>query len=68
MNHGKATNILEIIDGDRVEEALSTIGLAMIHAAYSCGLTKQNMLRAIAAQWDLYEQNEVEPSERKLDS
>ena len=54
MNVEKIENIIRLVNGDETQEGLATLGMALIHVASHTGYTKDEMLRAMAGQWDLY--------------
>jgi len=54
MNIDKAVQIMRVVDGDEAKDGLATLGMALIHLAYSCGYTKDDAMHAFEGQWDLY--------------
>lgn len=54
MNVEKVENIIRMVNGDETTEGLATLACAVIHVACHVGYTKQEMLKAMAGQWDIY--------------
>lgn len=68
MNSEKAHEIIGMVDGFEAEDGLSTVGIALIHLSFYCGLSKDDLLHALSKQWDLYHQHmrEVDAREKQL--
>lgn len=54
MNIQKVETIIRQVDGDESADGLSTLGMALIHVACHTGYSKEDMLRAMSGQWDIY--------------
>jgi len=55
-----ARDIIHLVDGKEISDGLSTVCLALIHIAFSHGFSKEDALRAMAGQWDLYANRQKE--------
>ena len=66
MNGEKAVQIMRVVDGDEAKDGLATVGMALIHLAYCCGYTKDDVTHALAGQWDLYIKKRADEAGRAI--